>query len=126
MGETHARGTNHVWADHARPRLVEIKAADRRRAQQLLASLGSLVRPFEPSARILTVGVFGFLLLLLLDIVATTLLFDRSPVDAFYEATKTIVTVGPEQTVDQGPGWAKVFSAVSMLSAVAFTALCTA
>ncbi|HEX6401840.1 MAG TPA: NAD-binding protein [Pseudonocardiaceae bacterium] len=119
-------GLSGVRADHARPRLVEIKPADRRRGQQLLASLGSLVRPFEPSARILTAGLFGFLLLLVLDIVATILIFGQSPIDAFYAATRTIVTVGPDQAVDRGPGWAKVFSALSMLSAVAFTALCTA
>lgn len=119
-------GLSGVRADHARLRLVEIKAADRHRGQQLLASLGSLVRPFEPSARILTAGLFGFLLILVLDTVVTILLFGRSPLDSFYAATKAIVTVGPDQAIDRGPGWIKVFSAVSMLTAVAFTALFTA
>jgi hypothetical protein len=115
-----------VRADYARLQLVKITTSDRRRGQRLWASLGSLVRPFEPSARILTAGLLGFLLILVLDTVATTLVLGRSPVDAFYAATKTIVTVGPDQAADQGPGWFKVFSAVSMLTAVAFTALCTA
>lgn len=115
-----------VRADYARLQLVKITASDRRRGQRLWASLGSLVRPFEPSARILTAGLLGFLLILVLDTVATTLVLGRSPVDAFYAATKTIVTVEPDQAADQGPGWFKVFSAVSMLTAVAFTALCTA
>ena len=61
---------------------------------------------FEPSARILTAGLFGFLLLLALDIVATILIFGQSPFDAFYAASRTIVTVGPDQAVDRGPGWA--------------------
>jgi voltage-gated potassium channel Kch len=97
-----------------------------RRARQLLARLGSLVRPFEPSARILIVGLLGFLLILALETVATILVVDRSPVDGFYAATKALVTVGPDQAISQGPAWLKVFSAVSMLAAVAFTALVTA
>jgi hypothetical protein len=71
-------------------------------------------------------GLFGFLFILVLDTVATILVFGRSPLDSFYTATRTIVTVGPDQTVDRGPGWIKAFSAVSMLTAVAFTALFTA
>jgi voltage-gated potassium channel Kch len=119
-------GFSGVRADYARPQLVAITASERRRGQQLLASLGSLFRPFEPSARILTAGLLGFLLILVLDTVATVLVLGQSPLDAFYAATKTIVTVGPDQAADQGPGWFKVFSAVSMLAAVAFTALVTA
>jgi hypothetical protein len=123
-----SEGFSGVRADHARPRLIgiEIEASNRRRGRQLLANLGSLFRPFEPSARILTAGVLGFLLILMLETMATSLLFDRSPLDAFYTATKVIVTVGPDQAVDQGPAWFKVFSAVGMLATVAFTALFTA
>jgi voltage-gated potassium channel Kch len=91
-----------------------------------VARLGSLIRPLEPSARILTVGLLGFLLILVLETVATILVVDRSPVDAFYAATKALVTVGPDQAISQGPSWLKIFSGVSMLAAVAFTALVTA
>jgi voltage-gated potassium channel Kch len=119
-------GFSGVRADYARLQLVGIKASHRHRGQQLLASLGSLLRPFEPSARILTAGVLGFVLILVLDTVTTVLVLGRSPFDAFYAATKTIVTVGPDQAVDQGPGWFKVYSAVSMLAGLAFTALFTA
>jgi voltage-gated potassium channel Kch len=119
-------GFSGVRADHAKLQLVTIEAPGRHRWQQLLAGLGSLVRPFEPSAQILIAGLFGFLFILVLETVGTILLLDRSLIDGFYAATKTIVTVGPDQAVEQGPGWFKVFSAVNMLLAVAFTALFTA
>jgi voltage-gated potassium channel Kch len=115
-----------VRADDGRPRLVELAPSGPGRARRLLANLGSLVRPFEPSARILTAGLFGFLLILLLDTVATTLVLNLSPIDAFYTATSVITTVGPNRALDQDPGWFKVFSSVSMLAALAFTALFTA
>jgi len=118
-------GFSGVRADYARPQLARI-GTSRRRARQLAARLASLIRPFEPSARILTIGLLGFLLILALETVATILVVDRSPVDAFYAATKALVTVGPDQAISQGPTWLKVFSAVSMLAAVAFTALVTA
>ena len=112
-------------ADDGIPRLVDIEAAGPRRGQRL-ANLGSLIRPFEPSARILTAGLFGFLLILFLETVATVLVLGLSPVDAFYAVTKVIVTVGPNRAIDEGPDWFKIFSAVGMLAALAFTALFTA
>lgn len=66
-------------------------------------------------------GLFGLLVILVLETVATVLLLDRSPVEAFYAATQAIVTVGPDQAVDHGPAWFKIFSAASMLAGVAFT-----
>lgn len=46
-----ADGLHGVRSDYARPQLVGIEAPVRRRGQQLLARLGSLVQPFEPSGR---------------------------------------------------------------------------
>lgn len=89
----------------------------------MLATLASLIRPFEPSARILTIGAFGFLLILVVDTVATILVLGLSPVDAFYAVTKVIVTVGPNLMIEESSAWFKVFSAVCMLAALAFTAL---
>ena len=94
--------------------------------ERAVANVGSLIRPFEVSAQILIAGLFGFLLVLLVDAVATALTLDQSPIDAFYAATKVIVTVGPNADVETGPGWFKVFSAVAMISALAFTAIFTA
>lgn len=125
MGRT-AEGFCAVRADDDGPQLVAVKALGPRRGQRLLANLVSLIRPFEPSARILTLGAFGFLLILVVDTVATVLVLGLSPVDAFYAVTKVIVTVGPNQAIDQSLDWFKVFSAVCMLAALAFTALFTA
>jgi voltage-gated potassium channel Kch len=54
------------------------------------------------------------------------LVLDHSPIDAFYRATKIIVTLGPNPAIDEGPGWLKLFSSVSMLAALAFAAMVTA
>ena len=115
-----------IRAEGGHPQFVDIETSGPPRSQRLLGNLISLIRPFEPSARILTAGLFGFLLILVLDTVATVLILGLSPVDAFYAVTKVIVTVGPNQAIDQSPAWFKVFSAVCMLAALAFTALFTA
>jgi len=94
--------------------------------QRLLAGIGSLLRPFELSARTLMAGLLGFLAILVLDTVATMIVLDESLVEGFYAATKTIVTVGPNSLIDEGPAWFKIFSAVVMLAALAFTAVFTA
>ena len=71
-------------------------------------------------------GLLGFLLLLALDTLATIIVLDESLVDGLYAATKTIVTVGPNAAVDDGPGWFKLFSVTVMLAAVGFAAIFTA
>ena len=50
----------------------------------------------------------------------------ESATDAIYTATKTIVTVGPNPHVDEGPAWFQVFSSAMMVAGLAFTALFTA
>jgi Trk K+ transport system NAD-binding subunit len=91
--------------------------------EQLLRSLNALVHPFELSAKTLLAGLVGFLLILLGDTLAILLALHESVVDAFYSATKTIVTVGPSAKVDDGPAWLKLYSAAMMLAALAFTAV---
>ncbi len=108
------------------PRLVPIEPNAPSLGQRFLTVAGSLVRPFELSARTLMAGLLGFLFLLALDTVATVIVLDDSFLEGFYAATKTIVTVGPNKLVDEGPGWFKVFSAVVMLAALGFTAIFTA
>lgn len=108
------------------PRLDPIEPSHQGIGERLLANVGSLVRPFDVSAQILMAGLLGFLIVLLLDAVATALTLHQSPVDAFYAATKLIVTVGPNSEVEKGPAWFKVFSAVAMIAALAFTAVFTA
>ena len=108
------------------PELVPIEPYVPSRVQWLLTNLGSIINPFEVSARILMAGLLGFLLILLLDMAVLAIALDESLVDVFYSATKTIVTVGPNPLVDDGPGWLKVFSALAMLAGLAFTAVFTA
>jgi hypothetical protein len=91
-----------------------------------LTNLGSILNPFELSARILMAGLLGFLFILLLETSVLAATLDQPVVDAFYAATKTIVTVGPNPLVDDGATWLKVFSALAMLAALGFTALFTA
>ena len=91
-----------------------------------MTNLGSILNPFELSARILMAGLLGFLFILLLETSVLAATLDQPVVDAFYAATKTIVTVGPNPLVDDGPTWLKVFSALAMLAALGFTALFTA
>jgi len=91
--------------------------------ERILASLGSLVHPFELSARTLLLGLSGFLFILVTDSVVNALTLHESAVEAVYTATKTIVTVGSSVKVDNGPGWLKLYSAAMMLAALAFTAV---
>ncbi|HEV2724470.1 MAG TPA: NAD-binding protein [Thermoleophilaceae bacterium] len=108
------------------PGLVPIEPYRASPLQRLVANIGALISPFELSARILLAGLLGFLLILVLEIVVLALALDESFVAAFYSATKTIVTVGPNPLVDDAPSWLKVFSAVAMLAALGFTAIFTA
>lgn len=94
--------------------------------ERLLANVVSLLRPFELSARTLLAGLLGFLLILVADTAVVSLALHESVVEAVYAATKTIVTVGPSAQIDHGPAWLKLFSAGTMLAALAFTAIFTA
>lgn len=94
--------------------------------QRLFENLASLLHPFELSAKTLLAGLLGLFLILVADAVVVSLALDQSPIDAVYSATKAIVTVGPSAAVDHGPAWVKLFTAVSMLAALAFTAVFTA
>ena len=108
------------------PELVPIEPYRARRGQRLVANLSSLLSPFETSARILMAGLLGFLLVLLLDLAVLAIALEESLIGAFYSATKTIVTVGPNPLIDDAAGWLKVFSALAMLAGLAFTAIFTA
>lgn len=93
---------------------------------RMLAQAGSILRPFELSAKILVGGLIGFHLVLALDIVMTMLVVHESLFEAIYSATKAIVTVGPNKHVDEGPQWFRVFTSGAMLTGLAFTAIFTA
>jgi Trk K+ transport system NAD-binding subunit len=121
-----SEGLSAVRAGTGTPKLVTLAAPGPRRGQRVLATLGSIIRPFEPSARILIAGLFGFLLILLLDTAATTFIRKLSLIDAFHTAASVITTVGPSEITPEDPDWFKILSAASMIAALAFTALFTA
>ncbi len=118
-------GLSGVQIGDGGPELVSIESA-RRRGQLLRANLASILRPFEPSARILMVGVFGLVLVLVAETLAVALALKQPLVEAFYATTKVLVTVGPNPAVDNGPGWFKTVSAMATLATLAFTAIFTA
>jgi len=103
-----------------------IDAPTRSRRARLAADIVATLRPHELSAKILVAGILGFVSVLVVDAIATMIVLHESPIEAFYAATRTIVTVGPNHLVDEGPTWFKGFSAVMMIAALAFTALMTA
>jgi hypothetical protein len=108
------------------PELVPIEPHRTPLLQRLLANLGALLDPFELSARILLTGLLGFLFILALDTTVLSVGLGEPIVEAFYAATKTIVTVGPNPIVDHGDRWLKIFSSVCMLAGLGFTAIFTA
>ena len=95
-------------------------------AGRLRANLGSLIMPFDPSARILVAGVAGLAAVLVAETLVTMAVGGLSLVEAFYSIAKVTVTVGPSKTAETGPGWFKLFSAVSMLLTLGFAAVLTA
>lgn len=107
-------------------RIAPIDAPSRGRGARLVADVVAMLRPHELSAKILLGGIIGFVLVLAIDAIATMIVLHEPLVEAFYAATKTIITVGPNDLVDEGPIWFKGFSAVMMIAALAFTALVTA
>ena len=115
-----------IRADDGQPQLVPISPSPPGLASRLLSNVGSLLRPFEMSARILMAGLLGFLLILAVDTGAIAIVLNQSLLESFYAATKTIVTVGPNPLVDEGPDWFKIFSSLAMLAGLGFTAIFTA
>jgi len=94
--------------------------------RRLLNKAGSVVRPFDASARILVVGVLGFLAVLLLETMVTMLAAGLGLVDALYTVAKVTLTVGPSAPADQGEDWFKLFSTAAMLCTLGFVAVLTA
>lgn len=108
------------------PEIVPLDLPRRGLGARAATALRSVALPYELSAKILLTGIVGFLAILVLDALMTMAFLHEPPVEAIYTATKTIVTVGPNPHVDDGPGWFKLFSTAMMLAGLAFTALFTA
>ena len=108
------------------PEIVPLDLPARGPVARAVSGLGALARPFDLSAKILVGGLLGFFAILVLELAMTMAFLHESLVEAVYTATKTIVTVGPNPHIDDGPDWFKVFSSVMMVAGLALTALLTA
>ena len=90
------------------------------------ANVASLLHPYELSAKTLLAGLLGFVAILLTDAIVVGLALHEPALKAVFLATRAIVTVGPNEDIDHGPEWLLPFSTVTMLAALAFTAIFTA
>jgi voltage-gated potassium channel Kch len=105
---------------------VELDDHGRHRLGRIRDGVHGLLRPFDTSARFLMAGLAGILVILGLDSTVTAIALHETPVEAFYGATKSLVTVGPNQAIDRaGPGL-KVFASLLMLASLGFVAVLTA
>ncbi len=96
------------------------------RGSRVLTLLGSLARPYDKSAALLVYGLLGLFAVLVAETIGAAIVLDQGAIDAFYGATKTLVTVDPNDGVAKGPPGFKLFTSVAMLSALFFEALFTA
>ena len=93
---------------------------------RVLGLLSALARPYDRSAALLVYGFVGLLAILLAETIGAVIVLDQNAIDAFYGASKTLVTVDPNDGVAKGPPGFKLFTSVVMLSALFFEALFTA
>lgn len=107
-------------------RVVEEPFDVPRRGNRTLGLLLALVRPHDRSAALLVYGFLGLLAILLAETIGAVIVLDQGAIDAFYGASKTLVTVDPNDGVAKGPGAFKLFTSILMLLALFFEALFTA
>ena len=119
-------GVSGIQAEDGVPRLIGHAWPTPSPLDRLRARLGALLRPFDPSARILVAGLAGFMAVFVTEVLVTMGVGDLSLVDAFYSVAKVTVTVGPSSAAETGPGWFKVFSGITMLLTLGFAAVLTA
>ena len=108
------------------PVLTALTPRGGRVGDRLRANVTSLLHPFELSAKTLLAGLLGFVAILLTDAIVVGMALHEPAPKAVYLATRAIVTVGPNEDIDHGPEWLMPFSTVTMLAALAFTAIFTA
>lgn len=98
------------------------------RSQRYRARLGKIrgqVRSHDGSSRIMLMGLAGPLAVLLSDWAWLVILHHRPPIEALFEATRTVSTVGPVAVHGSDVAY-PVFSIVAMLTTIVFTAVFTA
>jgi Trk K+ transport system NAD-binding subunit len=121
-----AAGPRGVRAGPDGPVLCALPSRGGRLAGLVRANATALLHPYELSAKILLAGLLGFIVVLVTDAIVVALTLHESAIDALYLATRATVTIGPNPGVEHGPAWLKLFSTVTMLATLAFTAIFTA
>ena len=119
-------GVAGIRAENGTPQLLADAWPTPGRASRIRARAGALLKPFDPSARILVGGLAGFAAVFVAEVLVTMAVGGQSLVDAFYSVAKVTVTVGPSSAAETGPDWFKVFSATAMLLTLGFAAVLTA
>lgn len=97
------------------------------RSLRYRARLGKIrgqLRPHDGSSRIMLTGLAGLLAVLLADWIWSVTLNHRPPVEALFEAVRTVSTVGPAAA--HGSNAYLLFASLAMLVTIVFTAVFTA
>ncbi len=92
----------------------------------LASLLGAQLRAHDDASRILLAGIAGLGTILLTDWLLGVVVLHHSAIDALYDASRVLATVGPEADESSTPGWYLVVSSLLMLAAIGFTAVFTA
>jgi Trk K+ transport system NAD-binding subunit len=115
-----------------RERAAQPLAAERlprRRPRVAFRATGWLVsqlRPLDPGSRLLVIGIVGLLAALLLEISMGVIADRRQAVDAFYDAVKTVTTIGPNAVTDRGSESLKLMGSIVILATAVFYVVFTA
>ena len=96
----------------------------RQRRPEALAR--AIFTPYDKSAGLLLFGSIGLVVVFFIETITAVFVLDDTVIDAVYGSAKTLVTVDPNLKVSDGPGWYKLFTAVTMLVALVFAAAFTA
>ncbi|MET9836012.1 NAD-binding protein [Streptomyces sp. NPDC006385] len=94
------------------------------KCQAWLGKIRGQLRPHDGSSRIMLTGLAGLLAVLLADWAWSVGFNHRPPVEAFFEAVRTVATVGP--AAPHGSNAYLVFAGLAMLVTIVFTAVFTA
>jgi len=94
--------------------------------RRITALAQAVFMPYDRSAALLFYGAIGLIAVMIIETLSAAIVLDQPLVDAFYGAAKTLVTVGPNEAVADGPSWFKLFISVSMLLGLGFAASFTA
>ena len=104
---------------------VEEVALPEARARRVRALTTAILKPFDRSAALVFFGSVGLMLILIAETVSAAIVLEQTPIDAFYGAVKTLVTVDPNPGVQHGPKWYKLAVSLSMIVALLFAAAFT-